>query len=262
MTAAKQYVYHVTTIGRLPSIARYGLGGGPATFTNYAGYSKGRVFLTNSKGVDYWAERVWAHATSNDETSRNTVPVLLRIPTTAFDERKVTADVVGNSDAYGSRNWIYAGRVARNRVQYWTGTRWASLSKTLVTDRLYTRKLDRGLVEDYQDEYPFDEDDDRFYHIEPRRLGRKPFRRPGEQKLKPPRDTRRKAWELEIGRWLMEEQGRTPSMTLPSADAIYQTFQVTQVQAREIRAFVTGTGKPLHYDFYTVRMGIKAILER
>jgi hypothetical protein len=62
------YLYHVTSTEHVATIKKHGLHPGKSpTFTNYAGHSKGKIFLTDRKGVPYWKDRVQQHLFHNSD---------------------------------------------------------------------------------------------------------------------------------------------------------------------------------------------------
>ena len=73
-----EYLYHVTTRRRLPLIRKNGLSpNAPSQFENYSGYSKGKVFFCEKRGISFWKQRVEEHEDANqDKASRI---VLLRV---------------------------------------------------------------------------------------------------------------------------------------------------------------------------------------
>lgn len=79
------YYYHVTTKEAAEEILANGLRPNmPATFSNYSSISKGKVFLCDRDGVDFWQEHVELHLFSAKDYDEDEDPaddiVVLRIP--------------------------------------------------------------------------------------------------------------------------------------------------------------------------------------
>lgn len=103
-----EYYYHVTTKDKVESILRHGIKPNmPATFSNYSSTSKGKVFLTDRDGVDFWMERVELHISlskdyDEDEDPANDI-VVLRIPKNDV-KAKLSVDEMGSKDS-GANAW-------------------------------------------------------------------------------------------------------------------------------------------------------------
>jgi hypothetical protein len=91
------YVYHITTKPNAEKILQVGFRiNQPPLMTNYKGYSKGKVFFTERPGVNFWLEKVEAHALDNFD---DPPPVmLLRVPKILIHSR-LHPDNVGTHDA-------------------------------------------------------------------------------------------------------------------------------------------------------------------
>jgi len=126
----ENYLYHVTTIGRLPSIAENGLGGGSAQFSNYSSYSAGRNFLTDHNGVGFWHSRVEAHSEHNLEGEDQLfgVPVILRINAAELAEDKMKDDEVGNRDAKTAQNFIFGDIIPPEYIDVFDGSEYYELA--------------------------------------------------------------------------------------------------------------------------------------
>jgi len=96
------YYYHVTSKDAAPKILKKGLKPGmKALFSNYSSLTKGRVFLADKDGVDFWMEHVELHLFAGKDYNEDEDPaddvVVLRIP-----KKEVTAKL--NADKEGSED--------------------------------------------------------------------------------------------------------------------------------------------------------------
>ena len=98
------YVYHVTLEPLAQRILQQGfMPNRRPTMTNYAGYSKGKVFFTERSGVSFWEERVEQHAENNMD---DPPPVaVLRVPKEEIGSL-LQPDPVGTRDSHASCYFI------------------------------------------------------------------------------------------------------------------------------------------------------------
>lgn len=90
------YLYHVTSTEHVSSIKKHGLHPGKSpTFTNYAGHSQGKVFLTDRRGVSYWKEKVRQHLFHNSDNPHDVA--VIRVHKSRVKELK--KDELGSSDS-------------------------------------------------------------------------------------------------------------------------------------------------------------------
>jgi len=97
------YYYHVTSKDAAQGILKSGLKPGkPALFTNYSARTKGRVFLADKNGVDFWMEHVELHLFANKDYDEDEDPaddvVVLRIPKSEVTA-KLSVDKEGTDDS-------------------------------------------------------------------------------------------------------------------------------------------------------------------
>lgn len=91
-----EYYYHVTTADRLDDVMEHGLNPGAAPMMeNYAGYSGGKLFLTEKGGIDFWKSRVGDHVFHM--TGEEIPVVVLRVPKAAVGD--MSDDEIGTEDA-------------------------------------------------------------------------------------------------------------------------------------------------------------------
>lgn len=97
------FLYHVTASWNVESILTCGLIlGSGQTFTNYAGYSKGKAFLTERGGVRFWTARVRDHLAHAYD--RPPGVVVLRLPRGAVSGLR--EDTVGSRDALAASYYV------------------------------------------------------------------------------------------------------------------------------------------------------------
>ena len=98
------YVYHVTLEPFAKSILKKGfIPGMEPHMSNYAGYSKGKVFFTERSGVAFWSERVEQHAENNYD---DPPPIsVLKVAKTEI-ESLLQPDAVGTKDSRSNCYYI------------------------------------------------------------------------------------------------------------------------------------------------------------
>jgi hypothetical protein len=97
------YVYHVTLEPTAQKILQQGFKPSKAFMTNYAGYSKGKVFFTERSGVSFWEMRVEQHAENNMDDPP--AVVVLRVPKEEIGSL-LRPDPVGTKDSRSSCYFI------------------------------------------------------------------------------------------------------------------------------------------------------------
>lgn len=125
------YWYHVTTSDRLDDIEDEGLGGGGARFMAWSAVSAGRNFLTASRGVPFWFDKVSEHVLDQYEADeleeRSMFPVLLRVSSDELDPDLLVDDVEGTRDAYGAKAVIYEESIDPELIEVWADGKWVQL---------------------------------------------------------------------------------------------------------------------------------------
>jgi len=124
-----KYIYHVTYLKNLDSIASGGLTpgaesgiGGPAL----AGHKAGKVFLTDAKGVSFWVMRAeeFAYHNSDEPGEEGLIPCVLRMREQA--DWKLKLDDIGTDDS-GSEAFYYNGTLMPDDIEVWNGSSWVSI---------------------------------------------------------------------------------------------------------------------------------------
>jgi hypothetical protein len=148
-----RYLYHVTYLFNLPSIAHGGLGPGfgqnfgPA----YAAIASSWLFLTEADGVSFWASRLEQHAEANtDHPEGGWAPVVISIAVS--EELALELDTAGTRDA-SAQAWRTKDTIPVESLTYWNGEEWAALKgvDTGTVDDMLGAWLDAG-VEQFEDE--------------------------------------------------------------------------------------------------------------
>lgn len=147
-------LYHITTIGRLSAIARRGLGGGASQFQGYSAYSRGRTFLTDEDGVDFWAERVWINSEANLEPEEQIggIPVLLMVDVTGLE---LEYDKAGSRDCRCD-SYVTDAKIPPSRIWVWDGD-------TFVKASAFSDFHHDDAQEDLPDHFSVDEDGELLY---------------------------------------------------------------------------------------------------
>ena len=141
-------VYHVTFAGRLPTIARHGLlpnarsgfGGGAYDFNK-----KGRIFVTEKEGIDYWFNKARDHAfdASDNVWKDGLVPVVLAVAIQHRFEKdgevggrfrrmpgkgRMISDELGSSDALHDA-WYTTKTIPATRLKVFNGRAWVPIDR-------------------------------------------------------------------------------------------------------------------------------------
>lgn len=127
-----EFLYHVTQVRNLESIAEHGLrSGGSSSFGGgYEGHARGRLFLAERGGVRCWWGKIEAlvedHNEGRDILPGLAVPVVLRIE--SFHFKKLVDDPLGSRDCPGGRSYYSEGKIIGPRaIEVWNGRQWESL---------------------------------------------------------------------------------------------------------------------------------------
>ena len=124
-----RWLFHVTTLSRVPEIARSGLGGGSSNWTGFYGsYSAGDTFLAPASAVPYWYEKIENTVQHNfdAEEQASNAPILLRVAVRFIDPSLVENDELGASDS-GDSSVRYKGTVPPDAIEAWSGSEWVEL---------------------------------------------------------------------------------------------------------------------------------------
>lgn len=133
----QRYLYHVTLLAYLPSIARRGLQPGyRPTFSGYSGHSKGRVFLSDHDSVSCWHGKISdivEHGDREVEQMRDDllVPVILRIdrdPKKLEPDLKLFEDEPGKHDCPYGVSYFVKSRIPADLIEVWTGRTYRHVS--------------------------------------------------------------------------------------------------------------------------------------
>jgi hypothetical protein len=156
--------YHATFLGRLDQIAQGGLrrSGGSSQFNGgYSAHSKGRVFLTEWRGVSFWMnkmEDIANHNTDWDdpESATGWMPVTLRVDMTELADR-LGDDEVGTQDAR-SKAWYIEEDIPADLIEAWNGSRWVPV-KSVDPEDMADKARELAEYESDDDE-PYDDGGD------------------------------------------------------------------------------------------------------
>ena len=125
--SAPSPLYHVTYLNRIPSIAEHGLvPNAPPTMQGawLQRYSRGKVFLTEAKGVPWWIYHLEEHAgASTDTPEEGWAPVVLR----CWDDRVMSLDPEGTRDARWNNAWFTTEPIRPEWFELWDGFEWVEL---------------------------------------------------------------------------------------------------------------------------------------
>lgn len=98
------YLYHVTSVPNAHGIMTTGFQTNrKPTVTNYARYSRGKIFFTERDGVPFWIERVEDHLFHEHDNPPDVA--ILRVPKAELMDH-VTRDEVGSRDARASAYYL------------------------------------------------------------------------------------------------------------------------------------------------------------
>lgn len=147
MAAAPRYLYHVTYLYNLPAIQRHGLvpGAGQVFGGGYAGHSRGRLFLADRDGVDFWFgryEELAEHHTDHPE--EGWVPIVFEVDAKGL---KLHEDEPGSRDSR-AESYFTTEIVEPKRLKaLWDGRAWVD-PEDADADEMVARALDAAEVEE------------------------------------------------------------------------------------------------------------------
>jgi GNAT superfamily N-acetyltransferase len=133
-----EFLYHVTYLNRLNTIAEEGLLpnsrpsiGGMA----YDGHRQGKVFLTEAGGIPFWIDRARTFAGNNSDepVAEGYIPVVLRCP-----NRDLGSDEAGTADACANAYYSVES-LSPEDLQVWVGNRWDNLEGMWVDPEMYSQ---------------------------------------------------------------------------------------------------------------------------
>lgn len=140
-TKLPQYLYHVSYLHSLNSIQRNGLrlGSGQTFGGGYGGHSRGRIFLTTSRGVTFWFDR-YEMLVSNltDHPEEGWVPVVLRVATAGIPPTQI--DTAGTQDA-SSNAFFIEQNIPPNMLEAYDGRGWKRL-RSVDPDKMLEQVLE------------------------------------------------------------------------------------------------------------------------
>jgi hypothetical protein len=159
-------LYHVTYLFVLPAIRDTGLqpGSGQVFGGGFAGHSRGRVFLADWAGVDFWVMRYGELADHHTDTPQDGwVPVVLEVNAAGL---KLSPDEAGTDDS-GANSYYSEAPIPPERVAaVWDGDAWVALDDVDV-EAMLNRALaaadtetEDGVTLYYMDYDVFKPDDD------------------------------------------------------------------------------------------------------
>lgn len=110
---ASGYLYHVTMIRKLPSIKKNGIMvNQKSAFEagSYPAYSKNKIFLTDSKGLDFWKDRI-----ENVEFDQFDDPKGVAVLTINILGLDIQNDEIGSKDSW-SNAFYTTKNIPPNRI--------------------------------------------------------------------------------------------------------------------------------------------------
>jgi hypothetical protein len=128
--------YHATHLHNLAGIAAHGLqpGSGRSAFGGgYGGHSRGRVFLSDLKGVRFWLSKMEQIANdssdfTDDEESAGWQPVVLRVDVEGATGGDVYDDKPGQRDS-GADAFYVEATIQPEWIEVWTGDAWEPIEE-------------------------------------------------------------------------------------------------------------------------------------
>jgi len=122
-------LYHVTFDGSLDSIGQGGLDPsvvGVWDDSSYGAHSRGRVFLTDEDGIQFWYNRFeeQSNARSDDPREDGAVPVVLRV---RVPEDLLHEDPLGSRDSLAGAYYVLEP-IGPSDIELWDGDGWVEPS--------------------------------------------------------------------------------------------------------------------------------------
>lgn len=133
------YLYHVSLLVRLGSIATNGLF--PGRSENWPGYSshaRGRVFLTTEPAVNGWIHKVTYSAAATDTdrpVEEGFIPVVLRVPLQQVEEF-LHEDTLGSQDVPEGKSYYVESTIHPDELEVYTPSGWVPVDVHVVQDML------------------------------------------------------------------------------------------------------------------------------
>jgi len=147
----EDFLYHVTYVNSLPSIAANGLrpGRGESFSKGYSGYSAGKLFLTDSEGMSFWFERLgdMANNRADNPVQDGLIPIAVRVPDRAFEE--LEDDPVGTKDSRANA-YTTTESAAPSIVEVWDGEGWRPVTSINYKDLI--EEAYQAAEKDYEDD--------------------------------------------------------------------------------------------------------------
>lgn len=133
-----EWLYHVTTYGRLESIAEDGLRKGLARAIgapSYDSHAARGIFLTEVDGVFFWMSKAEDHAESGSDKpyEDGLLPVVLRTAVDWLEFEDLIDDNIGTNDALANA-WIYPGNIEPGSIELWNGEEWVTIDEWETVD--------------------------------------------------------------------------------------------------------------------------------
>ena len=151
--AGMSYLYHVSLLTRLDSIATSGLF--PGRSENWPGYSshaKGRVFLTEQGAVNEWIHKVTYSAAidSDRPVEEGFIPVVLRVPLQQVEEF-LHKDERGSRDVLSGDSYYVESTVHPDELEVYTPSGWVDVDDVDV-DEMIEHAVEHATRDEYDGE--------------------------------------------------------------------------------------------------------------
>lgn len=166
-TAEKSWVYHITLLNKIDSIAASGLiPGQGSNFSGMGGWSKDKnFFTTTTQGIHYWIDKLHGNVLNqyeslawdkNNWVNNLSIPVVIRFPFNKKGKGRWGEDDQGDPQ----RDFFtYREIPPESQTQIWDGTTWIPITSQID----YTVFLDKEWDEFIQDDHPGIPDELAFY---------------------------------------------------------------------------------------------------
>ena len=158
--ARGHYGYHATFLKNVDSIGSHGLrpSGGSQFSGGYDGHSRGRVFLSDWSGVDFWLSKMENLAQHNSDfkdigEDAGWTPVALRVNVKEWADQHLEdleEDGPGSKDSYSGAFWT-GEEIEPEFIEVWDGGKWAS-ARSADTSRMTQAVEDAASYESDSDE--------------------------------------------------------------------------------------------------------------
>lgn len=134
--AMNNYLYHVSLLVRLDSIATSGLFPGRSeNWPGYSGHAKGRVFLTEESAVSEWIHKVrYSTAIDSDyPVEEGFIPVVLRVPMEQIQEF-LHEDELGSKDVISGKSFYVESTIHPEELEAYTPAGWIPVDQVNVEE--------------------------------------------------------------------------------------------------------------------------------